>query len=134
MVARLKWQVEGPATSESCSPHGGQEAESRGRRGEGDPGLVPRTVSKSHPLTEPGESHGSRCESHRTWVGPVPEALLIIACRVSLLGWLCSLPAAFFSRHSTFLASPASWHLQCTFGFSVTAFCTAWPTRPSSEI
>jgi hypothetical protein len=50
-----------------------------------------------------------------------PTALLVVDHVVFLLGWLCSLRAAFLGSCSTFLAPPISWGLHCIFGFTLTA-------------
>jgi hypothetical protein len=44
---------------------------------------------------------------------PVPTTLLAITHMATLLGWLCTLPAAFLGIYFIFLASLTSWHFFC---------------------
>lgn len=64
-------------------------------------------------------------------VTPYPSGLTNCNTPWPLLGWFCSLPAAFFSRYFTFLVFAFSWGLPHTFNFSLIAWCTAFLWAPS---
>lgn len=64
-------------------------------------------VNKSYSSTS--RAHGCEMLSWKGLGCYAPTALLIAAHMASLLTRLCSLTAAFLSRHSTFLASLNSW-------------------------
>jgi hypothetical protein len=86
----------------------------------------------------------SHCEFQQTW--ECPNVLLAVAHMTSLLVWLYSLPVAFLSKHSTFLASLTSllqlklhpqFHDSPSRVFSpgiLTLPHIAWPPRFSFEI
>lgn len=48
---------------------------------------------------------------------------MLPALLCALLSWLYSMPSAFFSGQSVVLASPVSWGLHCSLGFTSTASC-----------